>query len=556
MSTPVPAPRLSKKSDKKPVPTPRRLIPIRTEGESAEEPPEELPDPKTLSESPKEMEINSNTFTRRVKTISSASKQIAGDIGDRVQEGKKAVIEGTRQSVRRLTRRFHSQTHDLYEDDAKKGARNRKEIVSEAELDLFSSIKFNSPINNNNNNGAQIYVNVEKEDSSEENLDRPPPTYPPPPLRDEVSSSIYDEPQSLASGSTNSSENAPSFPDRSGVYESVFPVHPTRPEAGSETGSSSDNAKSSDLSRSGSWNFYDSIPKSENLYNNVDSTPTLSATRDDLSDSCPASIIRTNSIYTNHEISRTERIRASQSVLMQFDPLTPTSPPVDEDSRLSDLKALEELLQGDLYNHIPDDNTYDNWSISNESELMDEYANPPTPPARYDSLPDEPSPVLAPKKPQRKSVTNNKTQEVSKSQFYTDIPTAKTTTTTTSSSSSSSPPRPRSPKFEESKPLKWLKRTQEVLRKAPDIVRGVRGKDNYLLRPSLAPRNNLPQKGMLYKITTVENLFGEYGARWCVLEGKNLVCYYDNSCENAKETFPMGNILSVQIIVEQKYKYK
>lgn len=57
--------------------------------------------------SPKETETtNFNTFTRKVRTLSSTSKQITGDIAGKVQEKKKAVIEGTRQSVRKITRRF------------------------------------------------------------------------------------------------------------------------------------------------------------------------------------------------------------------------------------------------------------------------------------------------------------------------------------------------------------------------------------------------------------------------------------------------------------------
>lgn len=641
-SSPVPAPRLSKQTDsnnKRPIPTPRRLVPIRAEQEQElkeDDEEDNIQEAFTMTETRnnnrnsevqqqqriKPIEINTNTFTRKVKTISSASKQIAEDIGGRVQEGKKAVIETTRQSVRRLTRRFHSQQIEDADDKTDSGNDKRRSVVSEAELDLFNSIKFNSPLNNSVlveenlkrlklvGDDERIYVNCERDDGScsEENLEMPPPTYPPPPLREEISS-FYDQPQSLTSGSTNSSDNVPVFTNRSCDYESVFPIYPIdsttnsnkndndsngrNPTVESSLSSSIDNnISNSDLSRSHSWNFYDSIPKNENLYDNFDSTPAMTITHelnvknlnenddkdvtDDnesnvASDCFPPSIIRTNSLYENNPIADVSNRfpRVTPSLLMQFDPLTSSNAndvyealSDDNDATkttVADLKALEELLQSDyLCNNLPladYDNACDNWSMSNESEL-DEYANPPTPPKRYDSLPEDPGSSnsgrnaeasSSPKKDVPKTVTNNNNrQEKTRSQFYTDL----------SSNKEISATKPTEKPEETTKPFKWLKKTQEVLRRAPDIMRGITKKDDYVLRPILAPKNNLPQKGMLYKITMVENLFGEYGARWCVLECKHLVCYYDNTCENAKETFAMDSILSVQIILDQKYKYK
>lgn len=42
--------------------------------------------------------------------------KIAGDLGQMVHDRKKAVIEGTRQSMRRLTRRFSSTSQDQKKD--------------------------------------------------------------------------------------------------------------------------------------------------------------------------------------------------------------------------------------------------------------------------------------------------------------------------------------------------------------------------------------------------------------------------------------------------------
>lgn len=85
MSHPVPAPRTNPPDVKKPIPTPRKIT---------------KPKPET--------EEHTNTFSRRVRSLSNASRQIAEDLGELVQDKKKAVIAGTRQSVRRITKRFNS----------------------------------------------------------------------------------------------------------------------------------------------------------------------------------------------------------------------------------------------------------------------------------------------------------------------------------------------------------------------------------------------------------------------------------------------------------------
>ncbi|KAG5883031.1 hypothetical protein JTB14_003072 [Gonioctena quinquepunctata] len=61
----------------------------------------------------------------------------------------------------------------------------------------------------------------------------------------------------------------------------------------------------------------------------------------------------------------------------------------------SDIKLLEELLQGDLHGNISSAHTFEDWSISNESETED-VLNPPTPSMRVDSLPED---ELEPEKP-------------------------------------------------------------------------------------------------------------------------------------------------------------
>lgn len=90
------------------------------------------------------------------------------------------------------------------------------------------------------------------------------------------------------------------------------------------------------------------------------------------------------------------------------------------------------------------------------------------------------------------------------------------------------------------------------------MVKNLRSKESGLLRPALEPKGVVQHKGMLYKVQSgpVEDLFGEFSARWCVLENWHLVCYSDNTCDSVKEYFPMENILSIQILQDQKYKYR
>lgn len=252
MSAPVPAPRNVSSDNKKPVPTPRRLVPIKQEATSMEVTSEVSSDSSTSCkqdwESNKMNESNFNTFTRRVRSLSSTSKQLAEDLGGIVQEGKKAMIESTRQSVRKITKRLGGSSSQVNSDESEK--KNEPEI----NLDVFNTIRFKSPISTLN---RPVYDNVNpgeftrghdserfskkndlvevsktsdsgghRKTASQESLNIPPPSYPPPPLRQE---SVYDEPQSLLSGNTGSSESSGSLrilPRNPNDYEAVFPLYP------------------------------------------------------------------------------------------------------------------------------------------------------------------------------------------------------------------------------------------------------------------------------------------------------------------------------------------
>lgn len=135
---------------KKPVPKPRTTIPI-----SRNKSDESSSSSKTSEESG-----HTNTFSRRVKT---ASKQIAGDIGDLVHERKKAVIEGTRQSVRRITKRFTTLSQEINVDETDLHKGEAKQNNEEEAINVFSSIQFQSPINQSEDQAIYNNINVDSD---------------------------------------------------------------------------------------------------------------------------------------------------------------------------------------------------------------------------------------------------------------------------------------------------------------------------------------------------------------------------------------------------------
>lgn len=310
MDSPLPSPRTNIAETKKPIPTPRRSIKTRNDSTSE----------RTL----KSEECN-NTLTRKV---SFASKQIAGDISQLVQDKKKAVLEGTRQSVRRIARRFSSASVEpnSIQTPCKK---------DEEAIDFFSTIRFNSPVSQTEN----IYNNIDNDrfsiSSEEDPIGLPPPIHPPPPLPLSIEEPLYDAPTSgspsvISSGSGNSA-GAKQRPD---PYESVFP-----PFKFSE--STTDNASPPDkfetASASESWKFYDAICGKEvdkefnfnivEMHSQMQTSVKESATGAGCDENSNISLISTmnltNSLYENHEIGNTnsDSKRPSKSVILQFDPL-------------------------------------------------------------------------------------------------------------------------------------------------------------------------------------------------------------------------------------------
>ncbi|XP_030762777.1 arf-GAP with Rho-GAP domain, ANK repeat and PH domain-containing protein 1 [Sitophilus oryzae] len=552
MERPIPAPR----EFKKPVPAPRKNINrnnqrvANLETNIIEEPFTEI----AIVEETKQSKISEdkgeqfNTFSRRV---TNASKQIAGDIGQLVQGRKKAVIEGTRQSVRRLTRKFSSASQLERKHD--KNSASQQDL--EVSIDIFNNIKFESPISRANS----IYSNIENElesGSSDESLTFPPPKHPPPPLPAE---GVYDAPSSSPVTSSTESSTSGRNQSKTDNYESIFPQLPQN----------NNNLNSDNMSSSCSWKYYDTVNQQENIYDNIgvkeeNSHQEEKSTASDEQVLIPAkventhrvsnasSMNHTNSIYENHEVvflrenkDASNSNKTSKSVLMQFDPLTHLS-----STQFSELNLLEDLLQGDLYGSIPDTYRFDEFSISNDSE-PEEYLNPPTPPLRIDSLPgdevkEESEPVInsasvekVKENDKRKSKLHREPSVKSRTNWFDD-------TSQTDSTEKRSPVEPRK---------NWLK---QVLEKTPDVFKTNKPANSNVERPILGGSSFISRRGMLYKVQSgpVEDFFGEYSGRWCVLENNDLVCYSDNTCSSIKEHFPASNILSIQLLQDPKYKYR
>ncbi|CAG9856103.1 unnamed protein product [Phyllotreta striolata] len=546
MDNPLPSPR--SKELKKPVPTPRRSIAknnlekIAENASNAKEEDrksavvggddnsnridihyQEIQEKCRLDNADVNTNIEENTNNTLTKRVSSVSKKVADDIHQLVQDRKRAVIEGTRQSVRRITRRFSSTSQDQTapeEIEQPKG--------DEASISLFSSITFSSPLSRTEN----IYNNVDSEtpsSSSEENLiGLPPPRHPPPPPPDE---SLYDEPLSLCSSSNSGhSSHSKAKPEN---YESVFPVysgdHNEKPKF--------DVDRSNVLSRSDSWKFYDIVsPKDERVADKFDENEEIEhdSNVDVSSSSSVRSLDGTPSLrsnaYENHEIlakAPARPPRPSKSVILQFDPLNSPEKTESHSPGKNDIKLLEELLQGDLYGNLSNAHSIDEWSISNDSESED-VLSPPTPPIRVDSLPED-----EPQEPE-------KSAPKSKSNWFSDVTVTRQNSTA------------------ESKKTSWFRQVKEVLEKAPEVVRGIKNRDSVVERAAIGVNKCVQKRGMLYKVQNgpVEDLFGEYSGRWCILENSSLLCYSDNTCQHLKEHFPAQNILSIQLLQDKKYNYR
>lgn len=204
---PIPKPRSM--VPERPVPTPRRLPPVppavQLSNHSDSSQSEKSDDSKLIPET----RGSNNDFFRNLST---SSRQLKDEISEKMTLKGRAVISSTRnasirleQSVKNLlTRRLTS----LNQDEMYRESNRNMQIfvdpimdercVSMPANDIFSGITFYSPLNSN------LRSVRNEEDLSGTRHSPPPPVYPPPPPPPpHPDESIYDELQSVTSGSSH-----------------------------------------------------------------------------------------------------------------------------------------------------------------------------------------------------------------------------------------------------------------------------------------------------------------------------------------------------------------
>lgn len=173
-------------------------------------------------------------------------------------------------------------------------------------------------------------------------------------------------------------------------------------------------------------------------------------------------------------------------------------------TQFSEMNLLQELLQEDIYGDISEIYTFDegDWSVSNESD-SGEFLNPPTPPMRFDSLPEEEV------KETEKAVTDSMESEKSskghqetksRTNWFTDTHLAPSRWAIFSESPDFDWLRLffRPPTIERKK--SWLNQVKKhVLVKTPDVFRS-KTSDNLVDRPVLGGKHFVNKRGMLYKV--------------------------------------------------------
>ncbi|XP_076248320.1 rhoGAP_ARAP and RA_ARAPs domain-containing protein RhoGAP15B [Calliopsis andreniformis] len=441
----------------KPIPKPRSMVPERPVP-APRRPPPTLPVAPRLSSQSESSQSEKSDDTRSIpetrsssnneffRTLSTSSRQLKDEISEKVTTKGRAVISSTRNASIRLeksvknllTRRLTTLNQDELLRSGSTGSKMTDPIedercVSMPADDIFSRISFCSPLNNN------LRSVRNEEDLSGMRQSPPPPVYPPPPLPDE---SIYDELQSVTSGSNRYDTISSIVSDKDSVFSDK--VERDFPEASDllnfalnqasdsdqslnlsdiniNAALSQDKTNSRRLSRSASWTFYDTAPP--NKPDEVDELDRISSTEEDIlyldepllnrtsstSNESQASI--QNSLYENlspqkappqetqeSSTSTDNRQQSSRSLLVEFDPFAKTSDEyVYSNYENNDMMLLEAFL---AINDSPGssgsvldfqeavDNEEEQEDVDEEDILQPQISTvPPEPPKRYDSLP-------------------------------------------------------------------------------------------------------------------------------------------------------------------------
>jgi len=489
--------------------------------------------------------------------------------------------------------------------------------------DIFQSISFHSPLSVENVPQDLVMCEDEVEDCVPTS-GAPPPVYPPPPLPDE---SVYDEVQSVNSSHSSSFEpycdsNAVDF---STLYEDISKVRDNRGHKVSDVsrkatrvdvteGSQSSVSQHKFSLRSDSWSYYDNAP--EDIYQNMAPSDTSSVTDSDLmiynrhcsstltTDSTPSSLQWDANCDNNNEVSEGEMCTSSsrqfrrqqsliirndlyenwgtnipvrrsgergkgvtKSVILEFDPLFENADGLGK----ANCNYSEVVLPADSsnspYGKINRMGRYDVFEHKRENSL--EFACPPVPPRRYDSITvvpsEESSLAVVPE-----SATELETVPLPDSSVNPEgltVEVAETGTNDNNSDVDGVPGRNRKAAL-----VRWasMKRAIQLMAEGPSFMKmrkeqvGVENKSGnqnsmfyggqseesaVVKRPELVPNGAIQRSGVLYRSYFATR---DYIPRRCILADGKLVYYSDKNGSSVSEIISLDKLLSIQFVQEHK----
>lgn len=473
-------------------------------------------------------------------------KQIAGDKLDRTIKGTKLAKQKIQDSVRKSTRSVrskvtksfienkHSSTTitKIHNEESEKGNKERCVSMPVADIALFDSIQFNSPL-----------VKDVASDSSGSTLNFLHP------LRLNVS----------PSGSQVSS-NCSLPADHSQFHVESDNITPYVEDQTYDTPRNSTILAPSDVPRCSPTTSITGVSVN-NVYNPIYEVHenikpnTINDSQDILLLPQIKTVVK--SPYENWDINSRKNVeekpvfKPRQSIMLEFDPLHSDKA---SDSGGGNSSLLETVLPADTgnYSRLEECITEENVSDESDGEYWGgsiSYLCPPTPPLRVDSLStdfSETDDVSITTKRTKSSSSLAQTEWFIDSDVEASNASPKSVQTTTSNRTSSV-----MEKF--SNMLKIVPDSASFLKKKMDL-----GMHSEVIPSKLPlPVNPVHHRGMMVRFLPggIEELFKNFPLRTCFLADHKLTFYQDNSSSNqVKDIYNMKNFFSIQIILSHKFK--
>jgi hypothetical protein len=495
--------------------------------------------------------------------------------------------------------------------------------------DIFKTIYFQSPLTVENVPQELVACEDTVDEDCISKSGAPPPVYPPPPLPDE---SVYDEVHSVVSSHSSGYEpycdsniaecetlyeDISSFRENSGNKPPVASQMATQENVPESSQSSVDSQHIFSL-RSDSWSFYDSAP--EDIYQNAAPSDILSLSSSSViynrhcssklssTESTPSSVQEDPNCDDNAEISEGEQCAncsiqvgrqqsvniqnelyenwetgvpvrnakerhkvLTKSVILEFDPLYENS---DGSGKSNDSYTEFLLLAGTNETDSPYgkiNRAVRSEALENETGEKGEFACPPVPPRRYDSITvihnEESSSTVEHKSegpsevPLANSDVNSKGSSLEKAEsgFMGDSNSDANVDSLLARNRKAALVRWASMKraiqmMAEGSSFRKIAKEQVGMETKPDnqnaVFYGGQGKAHALVkRPNLTSHAVIRHSGMLYRSASGCR---DFMPRHCVLAEGKLSCFSDKSDTSIIEVIPLDKFLSIHFVPEQK----